>query len=105
MTVLNEIVLQPINQIFPVQLNGVTYNMRMLWNSADEGGWTLDIADADMKLLVCGVPLVAGANLLEQYKYLDIGVELFCGTDGDHLIPPTHDNIGSTAHLYWVAWA
>ena len=96
-----EIPLTPGAQKLSVKLGETVYNMVIRWNTSDEGGWILDIYNRDGTAKLLGVPFTTGNDLLEQYAYLGFGGKLFCGTDGDLTIPPTYDNLGLTAHLYW----
>jgi len=96
-----EIPLRPEAQIVSVQLGATIYILRLIWVDNPEAGWLLDISNADGEALLTGVPLVAGADLLEQYPDLGFGGKLFCGSDGDLLTPPRYDNLGVTAHLWW----
>lgn len=96
-----EIPLQPQAQTLSVQLGDTVYNLRIIWVDNPEAGWLLDISNADGDLLLAGVPLVAGADLLAQYPDLGFGGKLFVGTDGDLLTPPRYDNLGTTAHMWW----
>ncbi|MCJ2036393.1 phage baseplate plug protein [Methylobacterium sp. J-068] len=58
---------------FSVALNGTTYILRLMFNGAIEGGWVLDIADANETPILCGLPLHIGQNILEQHDHLAIG--------------------------------
>lgn len=97
-----EIPLSNASQTFQITLGGVQYQMTLIWRAAPQGGWVLDIADVQGNGIVSGIPLITGADLLEQYAYLGIGGELWVQTDGDAAAVPTYDNIGSTSHLYFV---
>lgn len=44
--------------------------------------------------------MITGANLLEQYAYLGIDVDLRVQTDNDPDKLPTFENLGITSHLY-----
>ena len=99
-----EIPLSPTPQTFTVALpSGRAVQMRLIYQFNDDDCWLLDIADVDGSLLLAGVPLVSGADLLEQYGYLGLGVRLFVTTDGDLAEPPHWWNLGLVggAHL-WV---
>lgn len=89
-------------QSFQIDLAGVQYSMSLNWRDAPQGGWFLDLSDASGNLLIGGIPLVTGADLLAQYAYLGIGGELWVQTDGDPAAVPTFDNLGSESHLYFV---
>lgn len=96
-----EIPLTPNAQKFFITLFGVTYQMQLVWRSADEGGWFLDIADGSGNALVNGVPLVTGANLLAQYTDKGFNGKLFVTTDGDPTATPTFANLGVASHVYF----
>lgn len=58
---------------FTCALDGVSYLFDVRWN--ERGGfWAFDLylADSDT-LLIAGVPIVLGGNLLGAYRYLGIG--------------------------------
>ncbi|MFV8849811.1 phage baseplate plug family protein [Serratia fonticola] len=95
-----EIPLTPTAQQFAIQLAGVQYQMTLIWR--DAAGWVLDIANNDRTPLIQGIPLVAGADLLAQYRYLGIGGALFVVSDPNVLFPPTKDNLGIECHLYFL---
>lgn len=97
-----EIPLSNASQSFQIALAGVTYKLTLMWRDAPQGGWFLDIADAAGNRILSGVPLVTGADLLEQYDYLGIGGEIWVQTDGDEAAVPTFDNIGTDSHVYFV---
>lgn len=89
-------------QRFTTTLNGVTYNMRLTYDVAQGGCWILDIGDANGALLVAGIPLVTGVDLLAQYSYLGIPGALLVTTDRGAGEVPTFDGLGVTSHLYYV---
>lgn len=97
-----EIPLSPNAQTFGILLGGAAYNLTVKWN-AQNSAWTLDIADNSSNPLVCGIPLITGADLLAQYAYLGISGSLVCQTDNNPDAVPTYDNLGTTGHLYFVA--
>lgn len=98
-----EIPIQPVDMLFNVQLGNLTYHMRTRWDEAEEGGWILDISDGEDTPLIHGIPLVAGADLLEQYDTVNIGGggHLYVYTDGQPFLPPTQENLGLNCHLLW----
>lgn len=67
-----------------------------------EGGWVLQIADQSGNVLVSGIPLVTGANLLAQYAHLGFSGGLYVQTTNNPDAVPTFSNLGSDALLYWV---
>jgi hypothetical protein len=97
-----EVNIKPVDQKFNVELGGIVYSMRLMWNEEDDT-WILDIGTKEEEPLINGIPLIAGADLLAQYGYLNIGNGgyLYCVTDGQPYEKPTKDNLGSNAHLAW----
>lgn len=104
MTTAVEIPLKPSQaQQFAITLSGALYNMRFTYNTAQDACWVLDIGDASGALLVAGIPLVSGTDLLSQYRYLGIPGALLVTTDRGAGEVPTFDGLGTTSHLYYVA--
>ena len=96
-----QIPLQPQPQQISVQLGANAYQMRFVFR--DPFGWFMDIADVSNTPLVSGIPLVTGADLLAQYRYLEFGFALVVQSDGeDPDLPPTFLNLGVSSHLYAV---
>jgi hypothetical protein len=96
-----EIPLSPRPQSFSITFpNGVTYVLRLIYLFTPDDCWLLDISDAQGNPIVCGIPLVTGADLLAQYAYAGFGCKMFVTTDGDPMAVPRFFNLGITAHLY-----
>jgi hypothetical protein len=97
-----EIPLSPQAQFFQIELAGIVYELRATW--CDPAGcWMLDINDQTGAPVLNGIPLVTGADLLEQFGYLGIGGELIVQTDHDLNAVPTASSLGLTGHVYFVA--
>jgi hypothetical protein len=99
-----EIPLSGANQTFAIVLNGVSYVLRLIFCQTTDSSacWLLDISDQNSNPIVCGVPLVTGADLLEQYAYLNFGFILYCFSDGTlSSAIPTFANLGTTSHLFF----
>jgi len=97
-----EIPLTPTPQRFGITLANVDYNLTVYWADAQDGGWVLDIYDANGRPKLTGVKLVTGANLLEGFEYLGFTGTLAVQTDHDTDALPTFDNLGLTSHLLFV---
>ena len=97
-----EIPLTSANQTIRISILNTTYIIRTYYCNVDMGGWVFDISDASGNAILTGVPMVTGANLLEQYAYLGLGFGMFVSTDGDMTAIPTFDNLGTNGHLYVV---
>lgn len=100
MTIYYEIPLSSTPQTFRIPLAGVTYQMTVRWNWINTS-WVLDIADSSGNPIVSGIPLVTGADLLEQFGYLGLGGSLYVQTDNDPNAVPTYQNLGTTGHVYF----
>ena len=96
-----EIPLSSANQTLSTVLNGVSYIIRLIFcqTTDSQACWLLDINDQNDNPIVCGIPLVTGADMLEQYAYLNFGFILYCFTDGNLSANPTFANLGTTSHL------
>lgn len=93
--------LQPTPQTLTITVAGVQYQLRLIWNTQNDA-WTLDISDVNGNPILSGIPLVTGADLLEQFGYLDFGGQLIVQTDNDADAVPTLQNLGSTGNLFFV---
>ena len=95
--------LDPTPQTFQIQLNGVNYSMTVKYNSQENGGWQFDLTNADTNTpVVAGVPIITGADCLENLGYLGIGGAIVALTDGDPYAVPTFENLGINSNLYFV---
>lgn len=97
-----KIPLTPIPQIFSIQLSGVDYRVRLYYVNTDDAGWCMDILNADELPIVNGIPLVTGANLLEQYRHLGFTGRMWVQTASDPDAVPTFINLGIDAQVWWV---
>lgn len=101
-----EIPLSGSPQKFAISLNGTTWRLTFIYRdtaAAGGGGWIVDVNDAADNPVLCGVPLVTGADLLAQFAYLDFRGTLFVYSDGKPEAVPTFDNLGSGSHVMWVS--
>lgn len=96
-----EIPTGPSPRTMRVALGPKIYGLRFAYADAPEGGWFMDISDANGVPLVCGASLVTGADLLDQYAYLGIPGRLYVVTDADPAAVPTRENLGVGSHLYF----
>jgi hypothetical protein len=87
---------------FTITLSGVEYTITIQYRNTVNGGWVLDIGDDLNNPIVKGIPLVTGANLLEQYGYLGFVGGLFAQTTSDPDAVPTFENLGIDSLLWYV---
>jgi hypothetical protein len=107
MATAQEIPLQPSqNQFLQTTLNGITFGLQVTWRDATNNpGWVLDLFDSNDNPLVRGMPLVTGADLMEQHQADVPGGfpgQLWVQSDFDPQAIPTFDNLGVTSHLYFI---
>jgi hypothetical protein len=88
-------------QSISISLAGVTYNLLIRWNDANQS-WVIDISDVNNNPIATGLAMVTADDLLEQLGYLNFGGKLISQTDNDPSAPPTFFNLGSTGHLYFL---
>ena len=93
----SEIPLAPDSQNFNITLAGVDYQMRVVWRGAC---WFLDLMDSTGTLMIGGIPLITGADLLAQYHYLNLGFSLYVVCDDPASENPTQFDLGFNSHLY-----
>jgi hypothetical protein len=101
MSTAHEIPLVPQPQRFIIALGNVQYRMFIHWCDP-AAAWVLDIFDIGNTPIVLGIPLVTGANLLQQFAYLGIKGSLVVQTDHDTFAVATFTNLGKEGHLYFV---
>lgn len=97
-----EITLSATPQSFSVRLSGNDYRITLKYQDATMGGWFIDIADENGQVLVNGIPLVTGCDLLAPFKHLGFSGELRVQTSDNPDAVPTWDNLGTKSHLYWI---
>jgi hypothetical protein len=97
-----EIPLQPTPQKLGVTLNGVDYQLQVVWNDQNQS-WIMDIMDSGSNPIAMGLPLVTADDLLEQFEYLGINGQMIVQTDFNATQVPTFFNLGNTSHLYFVS--
>lgn len=101
MTTYFEIPLSSEPETFTIPLAGATYGFTVRWN-VPNATWMINIADASGNPILSGIPMVTGADLLEQFDYLGLGFHLVAQTDNSPDTVPAFDNLGTTAHLYAI---
>lgn len=91
----------PQPQRFNIELAGQTRQLTLVWN-IPAACWLMNIADQNGDTIVNGLPLITGADLLEQFEYLLFGGNFVAQTDSMADEVPTFDNLGETGRLYFV---
>lgn len=88
-------------QSFELNISGIDYNFTNKWNDQPDGGWVIDISDSDNVPIICNIPLVTGADLLEGLAYLGIVGSLIVATKGAQADDvPTFENLGVESNVY-----
>lgn len=98
-----EIPLQPSTpQRLTISLAGTTYTLVLHW-CGPEAAWVMDMLDATgQTLIIGGIPLITGVDLLKQYAYMNLGGSLVVQSDQEPDAVPTFDSLGTTGHLFFV---
>lgn len=94
-----ELPLKAQNQTMNIKISGKSYKLTVKWSNT---AWIMNIADSIGKPILSGIPLVTGADLLGQYKYLKLGGSLVVQTDGNVTAIPTFANLGDKSHLFFI---
>lgn len=95
----SEVPLSADNQQFAITIAGTAYRIRLVWR--DEF-WCLDLLNSDETPVALSLPLLAGADLLAPYAYLNLGFSLFVNSDTEGQENPTKTDLGLYSHLYIV---
>lgn len=87
-------------QTVTVQLGTRSLTFDLQWNDR-RGWWTMSITDAPSStILIQGVPLVLGSDLLRAY---DLGIGHFLTFDESGTgTEATFDSLGVTTNVYWL---
>ncbi len=93
-----------IAQQMTVILEGIEYVAVFKWNTVSVC-WVMDIWNANKTVpILCGTPLITGADLLAQYEYMEFGGKLWVITIAVGHPPdevPGFSDLGSDGHLYF----
>lgn len=88
-------------QTLAIALAGTTYHLTLSWNPT-ANCWVLDIADESDVMIVAGITVVTGLDLLYQYRYLGIKGSLIVQTDYNPDVVPGYGSFGVDGHIYFV---
>ena len=101
MTTTFDIPLTSSPQTASITLAGVSYKINLKWNNISSC-WVVDLLDSLNNLILGGIPLVTGCDLLGQFEYLSIGGDLFAEMDNSATAVPQFQDLGNNGHLYFV---
>jgi hypothetical protein len=87
-------------QSFNARIFANVYRLRLLFADGQNPCWLLDIGDQDGVDLVCGIPVIPGADLLAQYPEIGFGFSLKCAVTKAPDAVPQYADMGDTMHLY-----
>lgn len=88
------------SQRFSVTLGENVFQLSLIYRTAPQGGWFLDLEKTDGSDAIYGIPLVLNANLLSQHQYKGWG-SLYVQMDGDVSTHPSYENMGKNVLLLW----
>ena len=91
-------------QVASVWLGDREFVLRLYWLEPAEC-WVIDLSDIYGNKLICGIPLVTGADLFEQFQYTEVvgGRLVVMSTDRPPETVPGWGDLGVTGHVYWRA--
>lgn len=87
--------LAPAAQTFDVILNGVDYTMRLVWNTVAQC-WVLDINDNLGNPIAQGIPLLDGADMLQQLASFGFGGAMMVD------VVPSFATLGTIGQLFFL---
>jgi hypothetical protein len=89
------------NQLTRVELEGVLYGLKFLWNSR-LNSWTLEVQSADGTPIVSGVHVVADYSLLSHYTSQNLfSGRLFCLDMDNSQGTPNADTLGVNYQFFY----
>lgn len=92
---------QKFTSTIPIDGKKIKFNFFLRYNT-EANYWVLDIYDSHNNNLLASINLVCGANLLEQYSYLNIGSVYIVKADTTLISDrPNEYNLGTSFLLVW----
>ena len=101
MTTAFEVPFEPQASNFIMDLVGTSYLLATSWNT-ESLCWTLDISTVEGALILGGIPIVPGVDLLGQYAYLGFTGKLFVQMAGDATVVPGYADLGVQGLVFFV---
>jgi len=89
-------------QQFSITLGGIDYLVLLTYKNVNEGGWVIDISDKIGNVLVSGIPLVTGTDILSPHGHLGFKGGLSIETSDPSSPVPTFENLGIDTLLIWT---
>lgn len=87
------------NQQFDIRLSGKYYRVRLVYR--EFCGWVVGIMSRTGEMILTGIPLVSGVDILEPYRYMGFSGSLFfvCDETAGEL---SHRDLGRGNKLYYL---
>lgn len=100
------------DQPFRIELDGITFAMRVWWSDYDDnvkllvgddiqGQWYMDFVSTDGSIVMDGMALVTGCDMLEPYAFDGLG-GLWLVDDNGKATDPGLDDLGVNHSLIYV---
>lgn len=91
---------QTFKTVLPLGKRNVELTIQLSFREV-AGYWTMNITDKDGKMLLSGIPLLKGGNLLAQYAYLDLGYLAVVEVNPTGVDYPGASQLGTDFILIW----
>ena len=91
-------------QKFNIDIGGQSFSILSTWNS-EANSWYISFYDGNtQEPYMLNTPLVTGVDLFAQYRYLNlVKGQFIVFTAGAELQPPTLENLGQEANVFYVS--
>lgn len=91
-----------INERFTTSLEGRDFVISVRWNEWIPA-WEMSIGTAADGVLATPIPIVGGADLIDQYRdRLGLTGAMFAYVEGEADQTPTEDNLGAAGGVYYA---
>jgi hypothetical protein len=85
---------------FTIDLDGNTYRLDLHWNIVD-AAWYMNLSGITNDVLINGIKLVTGPNLLKPYAQIELGA-IYMVDESEQQLDADFDTIGIDVQMYYV---
>ncbi len=84
----------------PIDDQNISLTLRLTYNEI-AGYWMMDLTNEDGQMLVSGLPVIPAQNILEQYRYMQIGSAYVLPKSKVEDQWPGYESLTSDWYLVW----